>query len=123
MKKHRERSRHFTEEELWMFAYELCLAVDYLHARQIIHRDIKSLNILLTKNKTIKVDPVFNLIVGRSWCFKNHVRSMCPARHMSRDSIVFESRTSKAEPLRLQSISSYSNSRLIYGQSAVVFSI
>lgn len=31
-------------------------ALDYLHKKNIIHRDFKALNILLTKNRQIKVN-------------------------------------------------------------------
>ena len=34
---------------------QLCLALDYVHARKILHRDLKSQNIFLTKCNTVKV--------------------------------------------------------------------
>jgi len=56
MRKQREKKKYFSEKELWIFMYEICLGVDYLHSHNIIHRDIKCLNIFLSDNKTIKVN-------------------------------------------------------------------
>jgi len=35
--------------------YELVLAVKYIHEKKILHRDIKTTNIFLTKDGTIKI--------------------------------------------------------------------
>ena len=46
----------FSENEIWDIAYSLIQAVDYLHKNNVIHRDIKTLNIFLTeKQKVIKL--------------------------------------------------------------------
>ena len=36
-------------------AWQLSLGLLHLHSRDIIHRDIKSMNIFITDNKTLKV--------------------------------------------------------------------
>mmetsp|Transcript_25001 Transcript_25001/g.27687 ORF Transcript_25001/g.27687 Transcript_25001/m.27687 type:complete len:105 (+) Transcript_25001:196-510(+) len=41
--------------KLWKWAYEILLAINYLHDNRIIHCDIKPSNILLTKRNRIKI--------------------------------------------------------------------
>lgn len=55
LKKLRGQKRYLAEKEVWRFAYEIALGLGYLHAHNIIHRDIKCLNIFLTDKRTIKV--------------------------------------------------------------------
>lgn len=43
------------ETEVWRFAEELAIALVYLHAHKIIHRDVKTLNVFLTKDLKVKV--------------------------------------------------------------------
>eukprot|EP00826_Nyctotherus_ovalis_P034540 TRINITY_DN2889_c0_g4_i4.p1 TRINITY_DN2889_c0_g4~~TRINITY_DN2889_c0_g4_i4.p1 ORF type:complete len:592 (+),score=135.20 TRINITY_DN2889_c0_g4_i4:225-2000(+) len=55
LKKLRGQKRYLAEKEIWRFAYEIALGLGYLHAHNIIHRDIKCLNIFLTEKRTIKI--------------------------------------------------------------------
>jgi NIMA (never in mitosis gene a)-related kinase len=46
---------HFTEMEIFNWFVQICLALEYVHARRVIHRDIKTQNIFLSGSNTIKV--------------------------------------------------------------------
>lgn len=51
LKSQKKKRKYFSEKDLWMFAYEILLAIEYLHSRCIIHRDIKTLNIFISKKQ------------------------------------------------------------------------
>ena len=42
-------------EEIIRIFFELLKAVDYMHSLNMMHRDLKPLNILLTKEKKVKL--------------------------------------------------------------------
>lgn len=46
---------HLPEKQIWRFFIEMCLGIQYLHANRILHRDIKTINMFLAKNDTIKI--------------------------------------------------------------------
>ena len=50
-----QKKEHFSELEVFNWFVQICLAMEYTHARKIIHRDIKLQNIFLTGNNTVKV--------------------------------------------------------------------
>lgn len=51
----RDKGKHMSEKEVWRYAFELSAAIAYLHEHNIIHRDIKCMNVFLTKDKRVKL--------------------------------------------------------------------
>lgn len=45
----------FLEAQIWKWFMQLCIALNYIHENKIIHRDLKTQNIFLTKNGDIKI--------------------------------------------------------------------
>lgn len=55
LKHYKRHMTIFDETDLWRIADEILLGLDYLHRHDIIHRDIKCLNLFITKDKHIKI--------------------------------------------------------------------
>eukprot|EP00997_Jenningsia_sp_PLL12_P007022 NODE_361_length_1851_cov_72.371809_g303_i0.p1 GENE.NODE_361_length_1851_cov_72.371809_g303_i0~~NODE_361_length_1851_cov_72.371809_g303_i0.p1 ORF type:complete len:551 (-),score=182.04 NODE_361_length_1851_cov_72.371809_g303_i0:89-1741(-) len=45
----------FPEEQIMLWFAQLCLALDYLHGRKILHRDLKCQNVFLTSGGMVKL--------------------------------------------------------------------
>ena len=45
--------RYFSEDYIWFIFHQLCLGLQHLHVNGIIHRDLKTLNLVTTKNDTV----------------------------------------------------------------------
>lgn len=43
------------ESYIWNILIQVCLGLDYVHSKRILHRDVKSQNIFLMKNQTVKI--------------------------------------------------------------------
>lgn len=55
IKKRRAKNDYLTETEIMNWFVQLCLSLEYIHGRKVLHRDIKSSNVFLTRNNTIKL--------------------------------------------------------------------
>lgn len=47
--------KHFSEEVIIKYFYQICEGINYIHSQNVIHRDIKSQNIFLMKNGEVKI--------------------------------------------------------------------
>ena len=53
--KYKQKHQYISENQIWAWAYEICLGVNYLHNHNILHRDLKCLNIFLDEKQRIKI--------------------------------------------------------------------
>lgn len=43
------------EDKIWKYFIQICLGISYLHSKKVLHRDLKSFNIFLTKNDGVRI--------------------------------------------------------------------
>jgi NIMA (never in mitosis gene a)-related kinase len=55
IKKRKAKKEHFTETEIMNWFVQMSMALEYVHGRKVLHRDIKSSNVFLTRNNTVKL--------------------------------------------------------------------
>ena len=55
IRKKKAKNQKFSETEIMNWFVQLCLALDNVHSRKILHRDLKTQNIFLTKENTVKL--------------------------------------------------------------------
>ena len=58
LKRLKSRSRYILEDTIKKYLFQICLGAQYLHNNNVIHRDIKTANIFLTKDNDIKLGDV-----------------------------------------------------------------
>ena len=52
---HKAKGKYISEQDIWRFASQILAGVQYMHSMQVMHRDIKCLNIFLTDDKKLKI--------------------------------------------------------------------
>lgn len=55
IRKARDSNAPIPEEFIWLIAFQICMGVGYLHSLKTVHRDLKCMNIFLTKDNVIKI--------------------------------------------------------------------
>ncbi|CAI2359739.1 unnamed protein product [Moneuplotes crassus] len=53
--KKKKAGENFTEDEILNWFVQISMALEYIHGRKVLHRDIKASNIFLTGNNTVKL--------------------------------------------------------------------
>lgn len=53
LKKHGDKL--LPETKVWWFFIQTCLGIQYLHSRRVLHRDLKTINLFLNKDETLKI--------------------------------------------------------------------
>lgn len=49
------KHKYLAENGVWRFFIQICIGLYHLHSNNILHRDLKTLNIFLTKENKIKI--------------------------------------------------------------------
>ena len=52
---HLSKRRHFTEKDVVFYAAEIISALEYLHSKKILYRDLKPENVLISRDGHIKL--------------------------------------------------------------------
>ena len=55
LREQRDRNEFLSEVQVVRWFIQICMALQYLHQQHILHRDLKTQNIFLTKTKMVKV--------------------------------------------------------------------
>ena len=55
IRKKKAKNEKFTESEIMNWFVQLCLSLEYVHSRKILHRDLKTQNIFLTADNNVKL--------------------------------------------------------------------
>jgi len=48
-------NKYLPEDKIWRFFINICLGLSHIHAKKILHRDMKCMNMFMYKDGTIKI--------------------------------------------------------------------
>ena len=50
-----QMGRFLPENKIWKFFIQMCLGLEFIHSKKILHRDIKSMNVFLVRDDNIRI--------------------------------------------------------------------
>ena len=62
IKKHQEVNQSFSETVIMNYFVQICLALQYIHRKRILHRDLKCSNEFITRNNCVKLGGILELV-------------------------------------------------------------
>jgi len=65
-----------TEPQIQYICKEMCDALQFLHSRCVIHRDVKAGNVLLTSDGCVRIGNIFSITMFMSVPFKHFILSI-----------------------------------------------
>ena len=70
IEENRNKNKYINEDLIWKLFIKICLGLAAIHKLKILHRDLKTLNIFLTKNLDVKIgDLGVAKVLSHSGCF------------------------------------------------------
>lgn len=55
LKEYMKTGKYLPEEKIWKIFIQICLGLNYIHDKKILHRDLKTMNIFLMKNERVRI--------------------------------------------------------------------
>jgi len=54
-KEYLKDGKFLPEEKIWKIFIQICLGINYIHSKKILHRDLKTMNIFLMKDERVRI--------------------------------------------------------------------
>lgn len=51
----KKTGKYLPEEKIWKIFIQICLGINYIHSKNILHRDMKTMNIFLMKDEIVRI--------------------------------------------------------------------